>query len=97
MTFLSLGWPLGTEAVPPYRESEHRQYVRDPEKALLPAFRLEPFESDVALPRDARPTGYHSGGWELWMSPSQAHRFVYLVHGGRAERWPRAGGEVACK
>jgi hypothetical protein len=97
VTFLSLAWPLGRVTRPPYRQSEYRQYARDPERALLPAFRLKRFESDVALPGDARPTGYHRDSWELWLSPSQSNRFVYLVHGERAERWPRAGIEVACK
>lgn len=97
VTFLSLGWPLGTVSMPPYRDTEHRQYIRDPERALLPSFRLEPFEPDATLPNDAGPTGYHSGGWELWLSVSDSERYVYLVDGDRAERWPRAGSNVACK
>lgn len=96
VTFLHVSWPLGTVVRSPYRDG-YRQYIRDPERKLLPAFRLEPFVSDIPLPGDARATGYHRAGWELWVSPSHVDRYVYLVHGDRAERWPRAGLDVACK
>lgn len=81
--FLTVGLPLGSG----YRTSHHqRSYVRDPE-AVLPQLRR--FESGVALPPDARSTGYSLDGVELWLGPDQV-RFAYLVGPGRTyvERWP---------
>jgi hypothetical protein len=49
----------------------------------------------IALPPDARATGYRNGELELWLSPS-ARDSAYLRVGDDVERWPRADPVVAC-
>ncbi|MGH3060436.1 MAG: hypothetical protein ACRDNA_03375 [Gaiellaceae bacterium] len=46
---------------------------------------------------DARFSGYRNDEWELWISPSEVDRHVYLVHGSAVERWPRAWPWIACE
>ena len=92
-TYLNLGWPLGTLA---RSVTESHTYIRDPEGVI--AFRPEiaaGFRADVVLPSDAFDSGYRSGEFELWVSPSQAERWVYVRSPSGAERWPRAQ-DVLC-
>jgi hypothetical protein len=97
VTFLHLGWPLGTRTEPP---GDFRQYLRDPQGVLRERL-VTPFGADGAFPADAEPTGFHRGGWELWTAPSDVDEAVYVVEGdpragGTWERWPRTTEIVAC-
>jgi hypothetical protein len=90
--FLVLGRPLGS---PPPDASRARMYVRDAEGELDDHL-LGRFREDARLPPDARYTGYHRDGVELWTSPSERGDGVYIVDRGRIERWPRARSHIAC-
>jgi hypothetical protein len=90
VVFLHISWPPGTVYGPvgdDSRAGRFRQYVRDPNGALGNLARH--FDPNASLPRDARPTGLHRGPWELWISPAEAERAVYLLKDGQVERWPR--------
>ncbi len=92
VVFLHMSWPPGTVLTGPvgddFEEGRFRQYVRDPSGVLGDWFARN-FDPDASLPRSARPTGLRRGPWELWVSPSEADRAVYLLKDGMAERWPR--------
>ena len=90
--FLSVGWPLGRSHT---TDAGERLYVRDPD-GLFPELLLAAFDEDSKLPRDARFTGYRRGDAELWLSPSQADRAIFVVQGDDVERWPRARKVFAC-
>lgn len=90
--FLHLGWPLGREATEP---DASRTYIRDAEGLFEEQLRVA-FDEDVDLPPDAEYTGYHRDDVQLWISPEEAENAVYIVRGGRAERWPRPVEEFAC-
>jgi hypothetical protein len=49
----------------------------------------------IALPPDARATGYRKGELELWLSASEPDA-AYLRVDDDVERWPRANPVVAC-
>ena len=92
--FLHTSWPLGTVT---HGGSDWRQYVRDPDGALGEAYGLSgPYDDNVTLPANATYSGYHRGTWQLWTSPSDADRAVYLVHNNAVERWPRAPQPILC-
>jgi hypothetical protein len=98
VTFLHLGWPLGTRTEPP---GDFRQYLRDPQ-GVLREFHAAEFGSAGSFPSDAEPTGFHRGDWELWSAPSDVDEAVYVVNGdpragGTWERWPRTTEIVACR
>jgi hypothetical protein len=61
---------------------------------------ISPFRHRISprrFPNDAEYTGYHRGDWQLWRSPGDVDRAVYLVAGdGVVERWPRAEQLIAC-
>jgi hypothetical protein len=90
--FLDVGWPLGRRHA---TAAGARRYVRDPE-GLFPGLLLAEFDGDAELPRDARFTGYRSGDAELWLSPTEADRALFVVRGDVVERWPRARDALAC-
>ncbi len=82
--FLYVAWPIGK----PTETAAHiRQYIRDPKGVVAPELAKE-FDADAILPEDARSTGFHREEWELWVSPSQGERYVYLVNDDDVERWP---------
>jgi len=93
---LTIGQPIGARIDPLQRY----EYVRDPDDAFLDlAWLAEPFRSDVDLPADAVPTGWTNGNIELWVSPSEIERALYVQRGDRVERWPRAArswGVIDC-
>jgi hypothetical protein len=91
-TFLFIGWPPGTVA--PDGSKAH-QYIRDPLGVIRGAYR-ELLERDVKLPADARPTGYRLGAIELYISPSDQDRWIYVVGPSSIERWPRADPMTLC-
>lgn len=91
---LFIGWP------PPRVTSEGsqaRQYVRDPRGVMTTQRADTPtFERNVRLPPDATPTGHRLGSIELYVSPSDNDRWIYLVSPSDAERWPRLDPMVLC-
>jgi hypothetical protein len=92
-TFLFIGWPPGTRST---SSAEIRQYIRDPRGVVRPRFR-EGFGASVSLPADARPTGYRSGGVEVYLSPRDQDEAIYLVGPGGTERWPRSDPLTLCE
>ena len=100
IVFLHIAWPPGTVLRGPigddFLDGRFRQYVKDPDGDLGPF--PETFDPDARLPPDARPSGFRRGPWELWISPSEAHRAIYVVRDGKAELWPRviANHVIAC-
>lgn len=91
-TFLLIGWPPGTFAATAARA---RQYIRDPHGVIQVPDR-EPLQRDVKLPADARATGYRLGAIELYLSPSDEDRWIYVVGPSNVERWPRGDPMVLC-
>lgn len=91
-TFLMIGWPPGTVAP---TSSQARHYIRDPQGVILGSYR-DLLERDVKLPGDAKPTGYRLGAIELYLSPSDEDRWIYVVGPSNVERWPRADPMVLC-
>ena len=93
VTFLQLAWPPGRVAASEGARGV-RQYLRDP-NGVLAALSAGGFGRAV-LPTDARDSGYRHGPYHLWVSRSDADRFIYVVGPGRVERWPRATQLIAC-
>ena len=74
-----------------------RQYIRNPGPDSVSQQGVpETYVPDASLPPDAFDTGLHRGDWYLWISPSQADKYIYVVNGDRAERWTRSHGDTAC-
>ena len=48
-----------------------------------------PLQRDTQLPKDAEDTGWTNGNVDLWVSPSNLDRGIYLVRGDVVERWAR--------
>jgi hypothetical protein len=94
VTFLQLAWPPGRVA-PSDQAGNIRQYLRDPNGVLAELSAPGGF-GRTALPADARDTGYRHGAYHLWVSRSDADRFVYVVGPDAVERWPRATQLIAC-
>ena len=69
-------------------------YVRDPDAQLTRYLRM-PYDGSAALPADARDSGYHRNGRELWFgSHGDA---VYLVAAkSDVQRWPAVSSGVGC-
>jgi hypothetical protein len=91
-TFMFIGWPPRTVAP---NSSQARQYIRDPH-GVIEGVPREPFERDVKLPGDARATGHRLGAIEIYVSPSDSERWIYLVGPSDAERWPRSDPMTLC-
>jgi hypothetical protein len=58
--------------------------------------RVPAFERNPVLPPDAKPTGHRLGAIQLYVSPSDADRWIYVVGPSDAERWPRVDPIFAC-
>ena len=74
------------------------QYLRDTTGELGDVLRTT-YADDVVLPKNARDTGWHHDGQELWLQPGHpnAAYLVALDDPDRVERWPAAkSGGVAC-
>lgn len=65
-------------------------YVRDPARSGP-----DGFQAAAALPQDARFTGWKWTDTELWLAPSDAKTFGYLVTGPAVERWTALPGLCA--
>jgi hypothetical protein len=84
---LHIGHPLGARMDPLVR----REYVRDPAGEFLAnGWLAEPYDGQVSLPSDAVDSGWTNGNIDLWLSPNELERAIYLVRGDVVERWPRA-------
>ncbi len=94
VTFLQLAWPPGRVAASDQARGV-RQYLRDPNGVLADLSAPGGF-GRASLPADARDTGYRHGAYRLWVSSSDADRFVYVAGPGGVERWPRATRLIAC-
>jgi hypothetical protein len=66
-------------------------YLRDTTGELRSLLRTT-YADDVSVPRDARDTGWHHDGQELWLQPGHpdAAYLVSLDHPQQVERWPAA-------
>jgi hypothetical protein len=91
-TILHLGWPVGTASA---NAGEERVYIRDPKGVMGGTYRQD-LVTHAKLPADARPTGYRLGNIEIYLSPSDQDRAVYLATSSGAERWPRANPFYGC-
>jgi hypothetical protein len=91
-TFLSIGWPVGTVSD---TAAQTRQYIRDPRGAVRAALR-DRLRLRAELPADAGATGYRYGPLEVYLSPSDQDEAIYVVGGGRVERWPRSEPMALC-
>jgi hypothetical protein len=50
----------------------------------------------ATLPADARPTGYVSSDFEIFVSPTDQDEAIYVVSPRSVERWPRNDVVGAC-
>jgi|tagenome__1003787_1003787.scaffolds.fasta_scaffold20695620_2 hypothetical protein len=83
---LHLGHPLGL----PFDPLVTYEYVRDPNgEALAQGWAAEPWRAGVEVPPDAAETGWTNGNMDVWISPSEEERAIYVKVGGLFERWPR--------
>jgi hypothetical protein len=88
---LYLGHPLGL----PFDPLVTYDYVRDPNgEAVAQGWAAEAWRAGVEVPADAAETGWTNGNIDLWISPAEEEKAVYVKVGGVFERWPR-GHDVA--
>jgi hypothetical protein len=92
---VSVGWPIGSAM----DRWDIHDYVRDPlgefeERWPLP----QRYLADTKLPADAYTTGLTDGEFEVFISPEAGPSGIWVRHGDRFERWPRAGpwGVIDC-
>ena len=95
-TILEIGRPLGMALDPLIRW----EYVRDPNGFFgANGWLAAPYDGDTHLPKDAVASGWTNGNVDLWISPSNLDRGIYLVRGDVVERWARAAdswGVIDC-
>jgi hypothetical protein len=95
-TILTIGRPLGA----PLDPLDRWEYVRDPDGTFRTnGWLAGRYNGDTQLPVDAEDTGWGNGNVDLWISPSNLDRGIYLVRGRTVERWGRAGpswGVIDC-
>ena len=72
-----------------------RQYLRDP-RGVVRFNALDRFVRAADLPSDATGTGYRHGSIEIFISPSDQDRAIYVVGPEGAERWPRSEPKTLC-
>lgn len=85
---LTVGWPIGS-AIDDWDANE---YVHDPDGGFDARWPLAlAYDADATLPADAHTTGLTDGELEIWVSPTAGDEAVWVRHGERFERWPRAG------
>jgi hypothetical protein len=93
VTFLRIGWPLGTVAT---NRLESWQYIRDPQGVFTRKPFRQRLDLHATLPNDARPTGYRYSTAEIHLSPSDQDEYIYVVGPVGAERWPRSEPMTLC-
>jgi len=79
---------LATIAGPGHCGWESAAFLQGPFRVLL--------ERDVKLPSDAKPTGHKLGAIELFLSPSDEDRWIYVAGPSNIERWPRSDPKTLC-
>jgi len=85
---LTVGWPVGS----PIDFADIHQYVRDPDGGFDARWPLATdYDGDAPRPADAYTTTLTDGEFELWVSPKADGSAIWMRHGDRFERWPRAG------
>lgn len=100
VVFMEAGWPLGREIT---SQGQVRQFVRDSEQALREGLLstaplLGTLDLTAELPRDARFSGLHREGNEIWVSESSGDRYVFIKRrGDTVERWPRVQSPIRCE
>jgi hypothetical protein len=91
-TYLTIGWPPGTVAA---TAAGAHLYIRDPRGVVGTSYR-DALLLHATLPADARPTGHRHGSLEIYVSPSDQDRAIYVVGADGAERWPRSDPMTLC-
>jgi hypothetical protein len=93
LTFLYIGWPLGTHSI---SAAPEREYIRDPRRTLHTQTLAGTWARNPTLPADARDTGYRYDVLKLYLAPSDENSYAYLVAPADSERWPRSDPETLC-
>ena len=91
-TLLYIRWPPGTSAS---TSTQLRQYVRDP-RGVMSAELRDRLQLRATLPADARPTGYVSNDYGIYLSRTDQDEAIYVVSPRSVERWPRNQVVGAC-
>jgi hypothetical protein len=91
-TYLTIGWPPPSVAS---FATGARLYIRDPHGVVGASYR-DGLAPHASLPSDARPTGHRHGAIQIYVSPSDQDRAIYVVGPGGAERWPRSDPMTLC-
>jgi hypothetical protein len=95
-TILTIGRPLGG----PLDRLVRWEYVRDPNGFFRTnGWLAARYDGNTRLPSDAIATGWSNGNIDLWISPSDLDRGIYMVRGNVVERWARAAdfwGVIDC-
>ena len=92
MTALDIGGPVHGS-----RNDERRiptEYVRNPDPDLRSSYFTAPYLAHVAVPADARDTGYERAGRHLWIAEDRG--YAYVGSATDAEAWPRAKRPIRC-
>ncbi|MBT2416813.1 hypothetical protein J7F01_09865 [Streptomyces sp. ISL-22] len=75
---------------------DRRMYARDPDGVLEPGMLTAAYDGDVAMPADARDTGYRLGDRRLWLTGDTSTAYVRTPDG--VEAWPLVkDGMGGCK
>jgi hypothetical protein len=69
-------------------------FVKDTQGVLPHELLSGPFVPDIALPKDARDTGYMLDGQRLWVGADRSSAFIVTEQA--VERWPVATASVGC-
>ncbi len=89
-SILTVGWPVGAQI----DGFDAHQFVRDPDGLFDREWPLPiPYVASGRLPKDAYSTGLTDGEFEIWVSPSADAKAIWVRHGRKVERWPRAPEE----
>jgi hypothetical protein len=84
---LTVGRPLGM----PIDRLVRHEYVRDPAGEFsAQGWVTSPYVGDAPVPDDAAYTGWTNGNIEIWISPSELEKAIFIKRGDTFERWPRA-------
>lgn len=73
-----------------------RSYARDPSGVLASNEAIR-FTTAPSLPSSARDTGIHKDEWSIWIVPGAEDKYLWLLNGEQAERWPRLTDLSACQ
>jgi hypothetical protein len=82
--WILMGWPIGHAG-----DARNAATIRSFERGSPP--------QTVARPAGIVYAGYHLGGYALWTPPAGGDQAVFVVHGGRTEKWVRAPTVPVCQ